>query len=94
VVRINGSWDRVIDGASPTFGVRLDVRSPGDAMPAGAKCSLRLSDTIEPLLEEKGSLRQDFSGSDDPTGAVATDRLGRKAHAGSAWRATQLPQAA
>jgi len=29
--------------------VRLDLRSPSDAMPAGAKCSLRLSDTIELL---------------------------------------------
>jgi RND family efflux transporter MFP subunit len=33
--------DRVIDGASGTFGVRLDLRNPGGAIPAGAKCSLR-----------------------------------------------------
>ena len=33
--------DRVIDGASGTFGVRLDLRNPGGAIPAGAKCSVR-----------------------------------------------------
>jgi hypothetical protein len=54
--------------------VRLDLGSTGDAIPGGAKCSLGLSDTIELLwTEEKRSLRQDFSGSDDPAGAVATD---------------------
>jgi RND family efflux transporter MFP subunit len=30
--------DRVIDGASGTFGVRLELRNPGGAIPAGAKC--------------------------------------------------------
>jgi RND family efflux transporter MFP subunit len=34
--------DRVIDGASGTFGVRLELRNPGNAVPAGAKCRLRL----------------------------------------------------
>jgi RND family efflux transporter MFP subunit len=33
--------DRVIDGASGTFGVRLELRNPGGALPAGAKCSVR-----------------------------------------------------
>ena len=35
--------DRVIDGASGTFGVRLDLRNPGGAIPAGAKCSVRFA---------------------------------------------------
>jgi len=39
----------VIEDARATFGVRLDLRSPEAAMNAGAKCSLRLSDTIELL---------------------------------------------
>jgi hypothetical protein len=71
--------------------VRLDVRSAGDAMPALAKCNLRLPDTITLLAEEKRSLRQDFSDSDhptcavdDPTGAVALDRLGNGAPPASA----------
>jgi len=33
--------DRVIDGASGTFGVRLELRNPNGAVPAGAKCRLR-----------------------------------------------------
>jgi RND family efflux transporter MFP subunit len=33
--------DRVIDGASGTFSVRLDLRNPGSTIPAGAKCKLR-----------------------------------------------------
>jgi multidrug efflux pump subunit AcrA (membrane-fusion protein) len=33
--------DRVMDGASGTFGVRLELRNPGGAIPAGAKCSVR-----------------------------------------------------
>jgi len=32
--------DRVIDGASGTFGVRLDLRNPNGVIPAGAKCSV------------------------------------------------------
>ena len=35
--------DRVIDGASGTFGVRLDLRNPGGAIPAGARCRLRFA---------------------------------------------------
>jgi RND family efflux transporter MFP subunit len=35
--------DRVIDGASGTFGVRLELRNPGNQIPAGAKCRLRLA---------------------------------------------------
>ena len=46
---MNSWWDRLIHGASATFGVRLDFRSSGDAIPAGAKCSLRLADTTELL---------------------------------------------
>lgn len=33
--------DRVIDAASGTFGVRLEVRNPNGAVPAGAKCRVR-----------------------------------------------------
>jgi RND family efflux transporter MFP subunit len=33
--------DRVIDGASGTFGVRLELRNPGAEIPAGAKCTVR-----------------------------------------------------
>jgi hypothetical protein len=33
--------DRVIDGASGTFGVRLDLRNPNGVIPAGAKCNVR-----------------------------------------------------
>jgi RND family efflux transporter MFP subunit len=33
--------DRVIDGASGTFGVRLELRNPSGTIPAGAKCRLR-----------------------------------------------------
>jgi RND family efflux transporter MFP subunit len=33
--------DRVIDGASGTFGVRLELRNPNGAVPAGAKCRMR-----------------------------------------------------
>jgi len=53
---MTGSWDRVIDGASATFGGRLDLRSPGDAMPAGARCNLRLSDTIESSGKRKNAV--------------------------------------
>lgn len=35
--------DRVIDAASGTFGVRLELRNPGNLIPAGAKCKLRFS---------------------------------------------------
>jgi RND family efflux transporter MFP subunit len=33
--------DRVIDGASGTFGVRLELRNHGAEIPAGAKCTVR-----------------------------------------------------
>ncbi len=33
--------DRVIDGASGTFGIRLDLRNPDGAIPAGARCRVR-----------------------------------------------------
>jgi RND family efflux transporter MFP subunit len=33
--------DRVIDGASGTFGVRLELRNPNGEIPAGAKCTVR-----------------------------------------------------
>jgi RND family efflux transporter MFP subunit len=33
--------DRVIDAASGTFGVRLELRNPENIIPAGAKCKLR-----------------------------------------------------
>ena len=35
--------DRVIDGASGTFGVRLELRNPEGAIPAGARCRLRFA---------------------------------------------------
>jgi len=35
--------DRVIDGASGTFGVRLDLRNPGGTIPAGARCRVRFA---------------------------------------------------
>ena len=34
--------DRVVDAASGTFGVRLRLPNPGNRIPAGIKCSLRL----------------------------------------------------
>ena len=33
--------DRVIDAASGTFGVRLELPNPNLAIPAGAKCKVR-----------------------------------------------------
>jgi len=33
--------DRVMDGASGTFGVRLELRNPSGVIPAGAKCRIR-----------------------------------------------------
>jgi multidrug efflux pump subunit AcrA (membrane-fusion protein) len=35
--------DRVIDAASGTFGVRLELPSPNNAIPAGAKCKVRFA---------------------------------------------------
>jgi RND family efflux transporter MFP subunit len=35
--------DRVIDAASGTFGVRLDLPNPNNAIPAGAKCKVRFA---------------------------------------------------
>ncbi len=35
--------DRVVDAASNTFGVRLELRNPGNRLPAGLKCKVRLS---------------------------------------------------
>lgn len=35
--------DRVIDGASGTFGVRLELRNPGGGIPAGAKCRVEFA---------------------------------------------------
>jgi RND family efflux transporter MFP subunit len=35
--------DRVIDAASGTFGVRLELHNPNNVIPAGAKCRLRFS---------------------------------------------------
>ena len=34
---------RVIDAASGTFGVRLELPNPGNAIPAGAKCKVRFA---------------------------------------------------
>lgn len=34
--------DRVIDAASDTFGVRLQMANPGNRIPAGLRCSIRL----------------------------------------------------
>jgi RND family efflux transporter MFP subunit len=34
--------DRVVDAASGTFGVRLELRNPGYRLPAGLKCKVRL----------------------------------------------------
>jgi membrane fusion protein, multidrug efflux system len=33
--------DRVIDAASGTFGVRLELRNPGNKIPAGIRCNVR-----------------------------------------------------
>lgn len=33
--------DRVIDAASGTFGVRLELRNPGNKIPSGIRCSVR-----------------------------------------------------
>jgi multidrug efflux pump subunit AcrA (membrane-fusion protein) len=35
--------DRVIDAASGTFGVRLDLHNPNNVIPAGAKCKIRFA---------------------------------------------------
>jgi len=35
--------DRVIDAASGTFGVRLELHNPNNTIPAGAKCRLRFA---------------------------------------------------
>lgn len=35
--------DRVIDAASGTFGVRLELPNPGNRIPAGLKCSVRFT---------------------------------------------------
>ena len=35
--------DRVIDAASGTFGVRLELRNPGNLIPAGARCRVRFA---------------------------------------------------
>lgn len=35
--------DRVIDAASGTFGVRLELPNPGNRIPAGLKCNVRFS---------------------------------------------------
>jgi multidrug efflux pump subunit AcrA (membrane-fusion protein) len=35
--------DRVVDAASGTFGVRLELRNPENAIPAGAKCKARFT---------------------------------------------------
>ena len=32
--------DKVIDGASGTFGVRLELPNPGNKLPAGVKCKV------------------------------------------------------
>jgi len=34
--------DRVIDAASGTFGVRLQLENPDNRFPAGIRCSVRL----------------------------------------------------
>ena len=33
--------DRVIDAASGTFGVRLELPNPGNRIPAGIRCNVR-----------------------------------------------------
>jgi RND family efflux transporter MFP subunit len=33
--------DRVVDAASSTFGVRLELRNPGNRIPAGVRCKVR-----------------------------------------------------
>jgi hypothetical protein len=33
--------DRVIDAASGTFGVRLQLSNPGNRIPAGLRCTVR-----------------------------------------------------
>ena len=36
--------DKVADAASGTFGVRLEIRNPGNRIPGGLKCKVRLGD--------------------------------------------------
>ena len=38
--------DRVADAASSTFGVRLEIANPGNRIPGGLKCKLRLGDGV------------------------------------------------
>jgi multidrug efflux pump subunit AcrA (membrane-fusion protein) len=35
--------DRVIDAASATFGVRLELPNPGNKFPSGVRCQVRFS---------------------------------------------------
>jgi multidrug efflux pump subunit AcrA (membrane-fusion protein) len=35
--------DRVVDAASGTFGIRLEIPNPGNRIPAGLKCKVRFS---------------------------------------------------
>jgi RND family efflux transporter MFP subunit len=44
--------DRVVNAASGTFGVRLELPNPGYALPAGVKCRVRFSDlSSDPAVE-------------------------------------------
>jgi len=36
--------DKVADAASSTFGVRLEISNPGNRVPAGLKCKVRLGE--------------------------------------------------
>jgi len=33
--------DRVVDAASSTFGIRLELRNPGGRIPAGIRCKVK-----------------------------------------------------
>jgi hypothetical protein len=33
--------DRVVDAASSTFGIRLELRNPGNRIPAGIRCKVK-----------------------------------------------------
>ena len=37
--------DKVVDAASGTFGIRLEVPNPGNRIPSGLKCRVRLGDS-------------------------------------------------
>ena len=51
--------DRVIDAASGTFGVRLELPNPNYRLPGGLKCTVRFLDDIESITPAKADAALD-----------------------------------